>query len=687
MLVANALSKQEWRVHLYADGMGIEKFKTLYSIHPLIKPFPFNTNTCPETIRNGQSGQWYKKISGLDEYDLVISDNLPEILSVRPDTILCGSFLWHRAIQGVDPIVYQKIEHALQTHQPTMIASSFFVDQTLNTITNLQTIGMIITDGTKNVFNQGKNLLISCGKTGKNENEFRSLISKILNNYDRPPFKTIWVEPRLVPSPKPLWMKAASFDKNMYQDVMAVICRPGVGTITDSLWGGARIFCTIESGNTEMKDNANRLMQYGVGELCSSLENAYDAACNYFINESTQNSHKLSLKGLSFSGAEDTVRIINDIYTSRKLRKKQENKMRKIVYIGGDSRSGGSLLARLFDGVPGIGSYPFESEYFEGRNGQLTGFSEFFEYKKIEFIEKKEIVAKIKKYSEGKLHSKARHGETEPILNYTEFIRKLLSRLDNLHIYDNYCIFNAIEDAFFEQMSKIKDLKCIVNHNSRTFIADLETYYHVFKDSYFIHTIRDPRSNYASMKNYRNLIESKRHDGNVSINFMESFISRWLISLHYAWINKTKFKDRYLVLQYETLIKHPHAVMKLLAEKIGLDFDKKMLAPTIGAMNWGGNSSFGKMSPTISTESLKKYNDILSTKEISFIETHLEKAINYMANLGQNMLIELDNLNDLNKIVSEQYVKQMKMIDIHDNEEVRKHYNNIFSEMRRIQFS
>ena len=187
----------------------------------------------------------------------------------------------------------------------------------------------------------------------------------------------------------------------------------------------------------------------------------------------------------------------------------KKQKHHKLIYIGGDSRTGGSLLARLFDGSPRVGAYPFESEYFINRNEDIINFDKFRKNKNLSDIENKEYLRKIRKFSEGKLHSKSVYSGQDPKLNYKIFINELDERLKTKALIDDNIIYSTIERLFFKHINKINNLKFVINHNSRTFLANLDSFFNTFKDSFFIHTLRDPRAIYASSKKYRHIIDGK----------------------------------------------------------------------------------------------------------------------------------------------------------------------------------
>ena len=168
----------------------------------------------------------------------------------------------------------------------------------------------------------------------------------------------------------------------------------------------------------------------------------------------------------------------------------------KFVQIGGDSRSGGSLLARLFDDTDSTVSYPFENEIFEDRNDS------FFVYEKnsIEEIKEKETIQKIRKFCEGLLVSKSESNDKIKKFRYHDFEKNFKEKVQSELVETHHQVFNAIQESFFASIGQDIKEKTIVSHCSRTFVADLNNFFDRTENGYFIHTSRNPISSYESIQ-------------------------------------------------------------------------------------------------------------------------------------------------------------------------------------------
>ena len=120
-----------------------------------------------------------------------------------------------------------------------------------------------------------------------------------------------------MPAGAPVWMKAATFNADMYKSLIAAICRPGVGTLTDCLWGGARVFCYFEAGNREMINNAEAVSKAGIGENSLTLKKAYDSAVIYFKDNKKQVNQFENLRKISFRGASEAIVMLEDILSNK----------------------------------------------------------------------------------------------------------------------------------------------------------------------------------------------------------------------------------------------------------------------------------------------------------------------------------------------------------------------------------
>lgn len=128
-----------------------------------------------------------------------------------------------------------------------------------------------------------------------------------------------------------------------------------------------------------------------------------------------------------------------------------------------------------------------------------------------------------------------------------------------------------------------------------------------------VHMMRDPRDRYAS-----SYARWKVRRGGVGAGAAE-----WLASVRLARGNEQRYPDRYRVVRYETLATQPEATLREICSFIGEAYAPEMLAMegAAGFRDQGSNSSYGPQEPgVISTSSIGKFRQVLSPRQIAFIE-------------------------------------------------------------------
>jgi hypothetical protein len=136
-----------------------------------------------------------------------------------------------------------------------------------------------------------------------------------------------------------------------------------------------------------------------------------------------------------------------------------------------------------------------------------------------------------------------------------------------------------------------------------------------FPDARIIHMVRDPRDRYASV-----LKRWKVNRGGVG-----SATAAWLSSIQLGERNQARYPDRFRIVRYEDLATDPDASLRALCDFIGEPFEPSMLEMQ-GARDFrdaGGNSSFGRFAAgQISTKSIGRFRDVLSSSQIAFMDRH-----------------------------------------------------------------
>lgn len=292
---------------LFAPKNVVDRLALNYSVKP-----PAVINFQSKTTRNDwlepDNGCWTANLPSLDNFDEIVSDNLVEILALYPRAWISGSFFWHMALPNFPPQKAARAEQLLEEHRPRMISTDLFAAPYLSKKTSLITVGLYAL-GSIDQITEKRDLLISCGKGGGAEMATSSLLREIATSVPPGNF-TIWVEPTLYRSEMPIWMKPASFTPTMYGRLLAAVIRPSIGTVTDTLLAGARLFMFYEPDNLEMPYNAQRIANAGLGSVFSKPKDAYKAGISFLLDQNKQMKQKTSLLALNKTGADQAADIL-----------------------------------------------------------------------------------------------------------------------------------------------------------------------------------------------------------------------------------------------------------------------------------------------------------------------------------------------------------------------------------------
>lgn len=267
-------------VELYVPRQKFNKFESLFGTHIQLNNIDFSTGISIEALRKGDPNvlKWYEQLPDMDKYDLVISDNLPEILYRRHDAVLSGHFFWHDILNDNSIEYQQASKELLSQYNPVVIASDLFASNNVRNCVGYIPVGLYYSEKPNTKAVKGDALLITGGSTSVLREDLQLLVERFMR--EKPSqFEVIFVDIDLLPTKidtetfvLPDWLKVATYDTKMYQRTRVAICRPGIGTVTDLLQHGGFPICVYESDNLEVKENANRLEDMGLGIAVGEVE-------------------------------------------------------------------------------------------------------------------------------------------------------------------------------------------------------------------------------------------------------------------------------------------------------------------------------------------------------------------------------------------------------------------------------
>lgn len=312
LLLSQELISKSHHVVLFAPINFVKRIKETSGINYCPDVVNFDTETNINRWSRGEKNDWYKKIPSLENFDIVVSDNMIEVLEVRNDAWLSGSFFWHEVTNNFPLKLKNYYKDLLLKHNPRMISSSYFSGNYLSSYVQLYEVGLYGDRSYCNDITRKKDALISCGIGGKMLEDTREFIS-YLSTLDKTPFTRVWVEPSLYPKDAPSWMTKATFTTEMFNSLLVSIIRPGVGTVTDSLLSGVRIFSFFEQNNLEMKKNLSFLEEYKLGTYASSIKQAWLDSLKYFEDKKEQILFLKAVNKIEVNGEKEAAKILFSI--------------------------------------------------------------------------------------------------------------------------------------------------------------------------------------------------------------------------------------------------------------------------------------------------------------------------------------------------------------------------------------
>lgn len=128
-----------------------------------------------------------------------------------------------------------------------------------------------------------------------------------------------------------------------------------------------------------------------------------------------------------------------------------------------------------------------------------------------------------------------------------------------------------------------------------------------------LHMVRDPRDRFASSQTRWQV-----RRGGVGAGTAE-----WLASVRLAQHHVARHPDQYRIVTYEALVSDPGVELRSICDFIGEAYTPDMFsmdgAP--GFRGQGGNSSYGRRRPgAISTDSIGRYVDVLTPRQVAFVD-------------------------------------------------------------------
>ena len=348
------------------------------------------------------------------------------------------------------------------------------------------------------------------------------------------------------------------------------------------------------------------------------------------------------------------------------------------IYIAGINRSGGSLLARLFDGHKDFASYPmevaFKRDYTSyGFLDKITGSPFYIPdfQENTDPIEYFEANQEIISYAWGK-ETSGKFGVRKNYLEKAFYEKSIKTNFDHEQYLDKlkkYCLGSKFNQQFYEAKHRAyfeswdngahyNNPKYVVTHaSSGLFLSNFGKYFEDFKNSFILIPIRDCLGYVAAEKTRiaRRFFGSRRFAKPLPPNMfikmfdlydLNSLLNTWLISISRIKLLQEKFNTtgRLITYRFEKLVENPSNAMKILSKKLGTNYEDILISPTLCGQKWLGNSQQGENNG-INSKPNEYVRDVLREDEIKFIKSKINN-INDIIESQKSFEVNFENLDN-----------------------------------------
>jgi hypothetical protein len=265
----------------------------------------FRTRTTLSSLLEGdpRATNWADRLPPMDD-DLVWCDNLLEILDIRPDAIISGSFFWHEVVAAQDPesAYVVRARRLLQTHQPVVIGDQHFATAEVRSHPRFEPVGLVrFVPALSGVLQDS--LYLGAGSGSKTRTELSDVLEQLKESGPPPPFRSVLVEPSLLLGSNPHWLEPATYTSKMFASLAVGCVRPGMGILSDLLTARAFPIAIDCEDHFEMTHNARSLEALGIGARAESFREGLTVAVAHVTSSDRRKSFLSNVSRFSTDGA------------------------------------------------------------------------------------------------------------------------------------------------------------------------------------------------------------------------------------------------------------------------------------------------------------------------------------------------------------------------------------------------
>ena len=277
-----------------------------------------------------------------------------------------------------------------------------------------------------------------------------------------------------------------------------------------------------------------------------------------------------------------------------------------LILISQVQRSGGTFLSQLFDGHKNILAHPHELK---------IGYPQKYNWPPIQsdmssdklfdtLFERTNISLMKNGYTKGE-SAKSRYRFFLPPMVQKRIFQSILknqSKLAIREILNSY--FTSYFNAWLNYKGSIEEGRYITAFVPQMANSpdNIDQFFATYPDGYLISILREPTTWYAS---------ASRHNSKIDVfGKVDTAMKYWCENADSMIRNKKRYKDRVILMHFETLVGNPRSTMMSLSDHLGIPFSNSLINPTFNGVSIAANSSFSKESNGILTDAIDRTHHV-----------------------------------------------------------------------------
>ena len=285
-----------------------------------------------------------------------------------------------------------------------------------------------------------------------------------------------------------------------------------------------------------------------------------------------------------------------------------------LVLISQISRSGGTWLSQLLDHHPQVWAHPLEFRFGQSRKSDwpdLPSISDAEDAWELLRYAKAEETFGSGTYAKG-------NDDTHPMLFEADTQHALFFRLAEIskpttdrEWFDLY--FTSFFSVWLDYQRRYGPKRYVAGFASMLALEpqSMARFRQVYPDGWLISILREPFGWYASVKKRAEKDEKTKRSAKKRLyGGFDQVEAAYLDNIKSIHANRTLFGDRYIELDYETLVADTETTVRALAACLGLDWHPTLTRQTFNGMSIRPNTSFtGGRKSVLSEEDVARIGD------------------------------------------------------------------------------